>query len=301
MGQYALTKAAMVTPFNLIEDAVVIVDGDKILAAGPAITTAIPSGFREVPLEGLLIAPGFIDQHLHGGGGHDVMTGTAECLAEIAKFHATHGTTAFLATTVSASPEHLIKIAGAYASLNNTPYKGARCLGLHLEGPYLSSKYAGATDTGLLRNPSFGEIQSLQRISNSGIRLVTMAPELDGAIAVAQSLTKSGIACAIGHSDADYELTVKAINTGFGSVTHCFNQLHPLDHQEPGAMGAALTRPELVVELIADGIHIHRSILDLVWRLKGADGIILVSDAMMPVGMPQSALPVNGGKPAGSS
>ena len=301
LGQYALTKAAMVTPFNLIEDAVVIVDGDKILAAGPAITTAIPSGFREVPLEGLLIAPGFIDQHLHGGGGHDVMTGTAECLAEIAKFHATHGTTAFLATTVSASPEHLIKIAGAYASLNNTPYKGARCLGLHLEGPYLSSKYAGATDTGLLRNPSFGEIQSLQRISNSGIRLVTMAPELDGAIAVAQSLTKSGIACAIGHSDADYELTVKAINTGFGSVTHCFNQLHPLDHQEPGAMGAALTRPELVVELIADGIHIHRSILDLVWRLKGADGIILVSDAMMPVGMPQSALPVNGGKPAGSS
>ncbi|MGE5581793.1 MAG: N-acetylglucosamine-6-phosphate deacetylase [Bacillota bacterium] len=285
MSQLALTKVTVLTPFNLLEEATILIDGPKIVAVGSPDAVEIPSEFRRVPLEGLAIAPGFIDQHLHGGGGADVMDGSVECLIETARFHAAHGTTSFLATAAAGTKEQLVKVARAFAALKDTDYKGARCLGLHLEGPYISLKYPGALPAATIRQPSIGEILTLQQISHAGIKLLTLAPEIPGALDLASSLQSEGIICSIGHSDADYEISLDAIAAGFKGVTHCFNQLHSFHHRDPGVIGAALTKPELSVELIVDGIHLHKSVVDIIWRAKGPEGIILVSDATLPAGL----------------
>lgn len=285
MSQLALTKAAVLTPFNLIEEATILIDGKRIEAVGHMDSIEIPSGFREVSLEGLFIAPGFIDQHLHGGGGAEIASGTTESFVETAKFHAAHGTTSFLATVISDSREKLEKIAKSYAALEEMDYKGARCLGIHLEGPYISDKYPGIHSEPHLRLPSVGEVSTLQRLSNGGIKIVTMAPELPGALDVAETLANEGIISEIGHSAADFNQTLEAVAAGFKGVTHCFNQMTAFHHREPGIIGAALTRPELYVELIADGVHLHKATIDIVYRAKGPEGIVLVSDAMPPAGL----------------
>ncbi len=285
-GQLALTKAALLTPFVMFDEATVLVKDGKILAAGPAEQVSIPGDFREVPLEGLMIAPGFIDQHVHGGGGAAVMEGTTAKLIEVARFHVTHGTTTFLASTTSSTREHLATVAKAYAGINTKSYKGARCLGLHLEGPFLSPQYYGVHSRDALRKPELEEVLNLHRLSDFGVRMITLAPELPGAMELAASLVDKRVLCAIGHSDADYETTITAITKGFNCITHCFNQLRPFHHREPGVLGAALLRPELTMELIADGIHLHPAVLELVLKTKGPENIILVSDAMSPTGMP---------------
>ena len=284
--QLALTKAALLTPFVMFDEATVLVKDGKILAAGPADQIGVPHDFREVPLEGLIIAPGFIDQHVHGGGGASVMDGTTEKLMEVARFHVTHGTTAFLASATSSTSEDLTKVANAYAGMTRDSYKGARCLGLHLEGPYLSPQYHGVHRADTLRRPDLEEVLSLHRLSNLGVKMVTLAPELPGAMEMAASLVDKRILCAIGHSDADFETALTAITNGFSCVTHCFNQLRSFHHQEPGVLGAALLRSELMVELIADGVHLHPATLELVLEVKGPESIILVSDAMLPTGLP---------------
>lgn len=270
----------------MFDEATVLVKDGKILAAGPADQVDIPNGFRKVPLEGLMIVPGFIDQHVHGGGGAAVMEGTTDELIEVARFHVTHGTTTFLASATSASFDKLANVAKALAGMGKKPYKGARCLGLHLEGPFLSPKYYGTHLLNTLREPNLEEILNLHQLSELGVKIVTLAPELPGAMEVAAKLVDKGILCAIGHSDADFETTITAITNGFSCITHCFNQLRPFHHREPGVLGAALLRSELMVELIADGIHLHPATLELVLKAKGQEKIILVSDAMLPAGMP---------------
>lgn len=285
-GELALTKAALLTPFVMFDEATVLVKDGKILAAGPTDQVDIPNGFRKVPLEGLMIVPGFIDQHVHGGGGAAVMEGSTDELIEVARFHVTHGTTTFLASATSASYDNLVNVARAFAGMGKKPYKGARCLGLHLEGPFLSPKYYGTHLIDALREPNLEEILNLHRLSEFGIKMITLAPELPGAMEIAATLVDKGILCAIGHSDADFETTITAITNGFSCITHCFNQLRPFHHREPGVLGAALLRSELMVELIADGIHLHPATLELVLKAKGQEKIILVSDAMLPTGMP---------------
>lgn len=295
MYQLALTKATLISPFNLVEDAVVLIKDQKILAAGPSSSVKIPPEFREIPLDGLLLAPGFVDQHVHGGGGASVMSGTMESLDEISRFHATHGTTSFLATTISGTPEQIDKVASAYKTLTNQEYKGARCLGLHLEGPFISPYFAGSHPSETLRQPCWEEITAIQKLSNSGIKLVTLAPELAGAPELATALTKANICCAIGHSNADYETTINAISLGFRSVTHCYNQLTPFNHYAPGVIGAAFTNDQLSIELIVDDAHLHRSAVEIAWRCKGPEGIILVTDAVAPTGMPDGVYPTPDG------
>jgi N-acetylglucosamine-6-phosphate deacetylase len=285
MRQLALTEATVLTPFIRIEEATVLIDRGKIIAVGPGRETEIPDGFREISLEGLIIAPGLIDQHLHGGGGVEVMVGNAGGLADLCRYNATRGVTAFLATTMAGEEEQLRAVARAYRELATTAYKGARCLGIHLEGPYLAPDFRGAHSEALLRLPSRAELESLQRLSGSGIKMMTMAPELPGALEVAAAAVGMDIRCSIGHSNADYQLAMRALEAGYSCVTHCFNQLRPLRHRDPGVLGAALTHDDFFVEAIVDGIHLHPATVDLIWRAKGAAGLILISDAMAPAGL----------------
>jgi len=285
----ALTGAAVVTPFNLIEEAAIIVEGTVIKAVGPLESAEIPPDYPRLDLEGLLIAPGLVDQHLHGGGGAEVNTGTTESLMEIARFHAAHGTTAFLATTLSAARDQLAAVARSFENLRRTDYKGARCLGLHLEGPYLAPEYSGAHSPYTFRNPSLEEVLTIHRLSGGGVKMVTMAPELPGALEIAPLLKKEGIVCAMGHSGADFEEAEAAAEAGFSCVTHCFNQHRPFFHREPGLLGAALTNDALYTEVIVDKVHLHPAAVEILRRAKGSEKIILVTDAMAPSGMPDGS------------
>lgn len=285
MKQLALTGSVLLSPFQLIEDAVLLIEGSKIIAMGHADQITIPKEFRQLSLEGLLVTPGFIDQHLHGGGGADVMMGTKEALMEVARFHAAHGTTAFLATTTSGTRDELVAVAKAYAELQNLDYKGAKCLGIHLEGPYLSPHFAGVHHASNFRAASFEEVMMLQQLSGGGIKMITMAPEAPGVMDVSRNFQKAGIICSMGHSDANYAEAEAAARNGFSCVTHCFNEMRPFDPLEPGLVGLALAHHRLRVELIADGFHLHPNTVELAWRLKGSEKVILVSEATGPAGL----------------
>lgn len=285
MRQLALTGGVVLTPFHLIEDAVILIEGKKIKAVGEKDSLTIPDGYREISLEGLLVAPGFIDQHLHGGGGAEVMDGSAEALAEIARSHATHGTTAFLATTMGGSRDQLVSVAKAFVALKEYNYKGARCLGLHLEGPFIAPRYAGILLTSNIRNASIEEMMTLQRLSGGNIKMVTMAPETPGVLEMVQGLAGQNIICSIGHSDADFVTAKQAVDFGFRCVAHCYNRIRPFHHREPGALGVALTDDRLSIELIVDPSHLHPNAVEMAWRLKGPEKVILVSDAMAPSGL----------------
>jgi len=285
LDQLALTGAVVLTPFVMIEDAVILIKGKRIKALGSRDKVEIPPDYRELSLDGYLIAPGLIDQHVHGGGGAEVMSGRANDLRDMARFHAVHGVTSFLATTISGSNEQLISVAQAYRELQEYEYKGARCLGLHLEGPYLSYRASGIHTSYHLRNADMEEIMALNRISGNAVKMMTMAPEIPGVPELAKVLSEEGIICSIGHSDANYATALKAVDDGFSCVTHCFNGSRPFHHREPGVTGVALTDDRLRIELIADEHHLHPNTVMLAWKMKGPERIILVSDAMAPTGL----------------
>ncbi|HOJ78922.1 MAG TPA: N-acetylglucosamine-6-phosphate deacetylase [Bacillota bacterium] len=286
MGKLALTQAAVITPFILIEEATILVEDKIIKAIGTTDSIEVPPEYREINLEGFIVAPGLIDQHLHGGGGAEIMNPTIDSFSEVSRFLATHGITSFLATTITASIDELIAIAETYQKFKQLDYKGAKCLGLHLEGPYLSSDFAGVHSANSLRCPSVEEVINLQQKSDRGIKMITLAPELPGAIGLISSLACSGnIKFSVGHSNATYEETLAAITAGVVCATHCFNQMRPLNHREPGVLGGVLTSESTYIELIVDHQHLHEAIIKMIWKLKGAERIILVSDSMLPTGL----------------
>lgn len=278
MPKLALTKAFIITPFHLIEDGTVLINDSIIESVGPSHDINIPFDYRELSMEGLIIAPGLIDLHFHGNRKEAVMDGTRTCLENLARFQAVHGVTSFLATTGTAPWDQLISVASAYNDLQKSEYQGARCLGIHMEGPYLSPKFSGVHSHSYLRQPSFEEISILNRVSQSGIKLITMAPELSGATVVAFALYKEGIKLSIGHSNADYETVNMAIRVGFTGVTHCFEHLRPFELNEPGVIGGVLTRPEFWAEVIVNEKRVHRATLELLLKTKGFERLILASN-----------------------
>lgn len=282
MRQLALTRAAVLTPFEFIEEATVLIRQGRIISIGAG-RVGIPEGFREISLEGLILTPGLIDICLHSRGEAAAMSGDVASLSEMARFSATHGVTSFLATITSVTNEQLHSVAAAYSKLVHSDYKGSRCLGLHLEFG------GGAVETGMGQNVSLpaltvAEVERLQQISNFGIKKITLDPQMPGASELAAQMVRRGITCSIGRSRADFATTVAAVENGFSSVTHCFEQLRPFNCLKPGVVGAAMLHKGLTVEIIADERQIHPATLELVWRLKGRDGIILTSAAMTSTG-----------------
>ena len=283
MARLALTGTCIYSPFQLLEDGVILICDSKIEAVGPAPLIKIPAAYRQIPLEGFIVTPGFIDIHFHSNGNASVMDGSAAGLAELARFQATHGVTSFLATALTAPLRQLTEVVQSYAELNCSDYKGARCLGLNLEEPFMTSEYTGNYPAEQIRFPSYQDVVALQRKCENGIKALTMAPEAPEALEAAVQLYKEGIIPSIGRSKADYETVIRATMAGFSGVSHCFQDLRLLNPREPGVIGGALTLTELMVEMVCDGIALHPAIVNILWRLKGPDGLILVSDYMGPV------------------
>lgn len=234
----------------------------------------VPSSFKAIP--------GLIDIHIHGVNGADVMDATPEALETMAAALPKEGTTSFLATTITQSPEAIEKAlqnAGDYIQGQRTSGK-AEVLGVHLEGPYVNNSKAGAQPIDFIVNANIEQLEKWNRLAHQSIKVVTLAPEEPGGMEMVKYLHEHGIIASIGHSDATYEEVLQAIEAGAKHVTHLFNQMRGLHHREPGVVGAAFLQEELTAEIIADGIHVRPEMVKLAYQQKGKEGLILITDSM---------------------
>ena len=255
------------------------IDGPTILAV------------TEEPHDGTdYVVPGFVDLHCHGGGGHRFTTGDAADARAAAAFHLRHGTTTMLASLVS-SPFALMRDAtAAFLPL----VADGTVAGIHFEGPYLSGVRCGAQNPEFLRDPSEAEITELIELGGAAIRMMTIAPELPGALGAIRLLASAGAIPALGHTDATYEQTLAGVAAGGTVGTHVFNGMRPPHHREPGPVVALLDSPPVVCELIADGIHLHDGMLAFAARAAGPHRTALVTDAMDAAGMPDGTYDLGG-------
>ncbi len=269
---------------GMIEDGFLLTNGEKIEAYGPM--TDIPASAATAEQltfpENFKVLPGMIDVHIHGANGADVMDGTAEALQTMAEALPKEGTTSFLATTMTqdkATIEHALANVHRYKEAGGQPGT-AEVLGVHLEGPFISEKRCGAQPPDDIIPPDLSLFKEWQRISGNNIKLVTLAPELEGSLELISFLKETGVTASAGHSDAGLKEMADGIKAGISHVTHLFNGMRGLHHREPGTAGSALLHDELKAEVIADGIHVHPAVVKLAFQQKQKEGIILITDAM---------------------
>ena len=287
MKRLAVTAGRVMTPDRIILDGVVLVEGPKILEVGSRREVRFSENeFTVVGDPGHLLAPGFIDVHVHGARGRDVMEGTVEALEVISRFLARHGTTAYLATTVSASPIKTLQAVEALGSQVDQPHSGARMMGIHLEGPFINPGKRGAHPAEHIRIPSTRIFGQLLEHSDHQIKCVTLAPEIEGSLELIQYACSKGVVVSMGHSNATLEEAGEAIRLGAGNATHIFNAMRAFNHRDPGILGAVLTTPHVWTELIADGVHVSPDAVRLCVQCKRSGRILLISDAVSATGMP---------------
>jgi N-acetylglucosamine-6-phosphate deacetylase len=283
MKRWLLKNAVIYEENGKIEQGYVLTEGDKILEAGPMSSCPASSEAEVVELSpSFSVIPGFIDVHIHGAAGADVMDATSDALRTMAEVLPKEGTTSFLATTMTAPSEQIeqaLRSVAQYMQSANQSGK-AEILGIHLEGPFISPKRAGAQHPNNIIEPNIELFQKWQNIANGHIRLVTLAPEEKNGLALTAHLKETGVVASIGHSDAVYKQVKAAIDAGVTHATHLFNGMRGIHHREPGVAGAVLMHEEVICELIADGIHVAPEMVRFAYRTKGSAGLILITDAM---------------------
>ncbi|NNV05705.1 N-acetylglucosamine-6-phosphate deacetylase [Geobacillus sp. C56-T2] len=283
MKRWILKNATVYAETGTIEQGYVLIEGEKVAAIGPMSSCPTDAGAEAIELSSQFsIVPGFIDVHIHGAAGADVMDATLKALHAMAKALPEEGTTSFLATTMTAPSEQieaaLRNVARYMAEANRTG--AAEVLGVHLEGPFLSPKRTGAQHPRHLVDPNVSLFQRWQEAAGGHIRLVTLAPEREGGLELAAYLKQTGVIASIGHSDAVYDEVKAAIQAGVTHATHLFNGMRGIHHREPGVAGAVLMFEEVMCELIADGLHVAPPMVRFAYRHKGSEGLILITDAM---------------------
>src|ERR1700674_2252099 len=280
------------TPFEEISDAVVIIQGSKISAVGQRGKVNLPRGVRELNASGRTVVPGFVDVHIHGAGGHDVMEGTREALEIITATVAAHGTTSLVATTVTASEKETRDSVASIAHfiLNTSQYAtrelSAEILGIHFEGPFISPARRGVHPAKWIVPPSRELLAQLLGEARGTAQILTLAPELPGALDLISAARQAGLVVSLGHTDATYEQAQAAIERGASHAAHVFNAMRPFSHRGTGVIGAVLTSPKVSAELIADGVHVDEAAMRMLVELKTPERVILVSDGISATGMP---------------
>jgi N-acetylglucosamine-6-phosphate deacetylase len=268
----------IVTPAGIVDGAVSI-DGETIISVASGATG-----------DGDWILPGFVDIHTHGGGGHTFTTGDVDAARGAAAFHLRHGTTTMLASLVSSPYELMREATTAFAPL----VQQGVIAGVHFEGPYLSGVRCGAQNPAYLRDPSVEELTALIELGAGAVRMVTIAPELPGALVAIKLLVEHGVVAAIGHTDATYDETLAGVAAGATVGTHVFNGMRPPHHREPGPVFGLLGADTVVCEFVADGIHLHDGTLGFAAKVTGPGRAALITDAMDAAGMPDGSYELGG-------
>lgn len=284
MPSLLLRDARLVLPEGVLDQGWLLVEDGRITGVAAAAGQPEPVLGPETDVYdvgGLHVVPGFVDMHAHGGGGAAFTVGDAEQALEVARFHLGHGTTTIVASTVSGPLAEIEHHIGELSGLVQDDILA----GIHLEGPFISKARCGAHDPGLLRSPDPADVTRLLRAGDGAVRMVTIAPELEHGMDAIRLLTESGVIAAVGHTDATYAQTRAAIELGAPVGTHVFNAMRPVHHREPGPVTALLEQEQVLCEVINDGLHVHPSVVSLMFAAAGAHRIALITDAMTAAGM----------------
>ncbi|MBB6142503.1 N-acetylglucosamine-6-phosphate deacetylase [Silvibacterium bohemicum] len=283
--QTVITAERLIAPEHLIEDPMVVIEDGLITHVASRAGAELPPG-HHLHFAGCTLAPALFDVHIHGSAGHDVMEATPEAFTKIGRFLAQHGVGAYLPTTVTAPLEATLRSLAGMAKLIGSVEFGARPLGIHMEGPFLSPHKKGAHTERLLLTPSVELFERMWQASEGKIRLMTIAPELPGAEEVIAHATSLGVRVSLGHSNADSDAARRGVEAGAVSATHTYNAMRAFDHRSPGLLGEVLANDDLFAELICDGLHVASNAVRIYWKSKGPERAILITDAMGATGMP---------------
>ena len=290
MRKRKLIGGTVLTPIRALAGAEIAVENGKIVSVGPR-DAATDAGAEIFDVGGLWIAPGFIDMHVHGGGGYDFMDATVEAFHGAARMHALHGTTTLLPTSLASGDEALLDMIHAYQDAVHAPWVGAAMPGLHLEGPYFSLAQAGAQAPDAITPPNPKRTARILKAAQGSILRWSSAPELPGSMEFAREMRKRGILLSIGHSDARESVVAEAIENGYTHLTHFYSGMSTIVREKsyrfPGIVESGYLYPELTVEIIADGCHLPASLLRLVYQSMGTRRVALVTDALRGAGMPE--------------
>jgi N-acetylglucosamine-6-phosphate deacetylase len=282
-----IINGKIITPYRLIPGGTVVV-ADGIITAVSEHNVDVEDA-DTIDAKGCYVAPGFIDIHVHGGGGHDFMDCTETAFLAIAETHAQYGTTSILPTTLTASKEELLQTLELYEVAHQKNRKGAQFLGLHLEGPYLAMNQRGAQDPRYIRDPDPDEYREILSRS-AAVKRWSAAPELKGAMEFGRYLRSKGVLAAVAHTDAVYEEVLEAFENGYTLATHFYSAMSGVTRRDAfrfaGVIESAYLIDEMDVEIIADGVHLPPPLLKLIYKIKGADKTALITDAMRAAGMP---------------
>ena len=289
MGERLITGGRVATPDGVLDPGWVLVRDGVISAIGEDEPPSAP-GAAVTDASGSWVVPGFVDIHCHGGGGAAFTSADPEHVRQAVDAHTAHGTTTMLASLVTRPVPELVEQVAALADL----VRDGVVAGIHLEGPFLSAARCGAHDPAILRPPDPVSVEALLSAGRGAIRMVTIAPELEGAVPAVKRLVDAGVIAAIGHTDALAEDVVPAVDAGATVATHLFNGMRPLHHREPGPIGALLDDERVTVELICDLVHLHPTAVRLAARHAGLKRTVLITDAIAAAGVGDGVYDVGG-------
>lgn len=278
-----------------VTDGCLAVEGGVIVAIGDeSDVTAGREDWSVLDGEGGLLLPGFIDLHVHGGSGGDFMYANRESFDKITAFHAQHGTTGMLATTMTAGKEAIDAVLAAVAEYRRNGMPHTPLIGVHLEGPFISEKWPGAQNPAFIQDPQLPWLREWNDRYPGLVKLLTLAPEKNGSREAVAWLAEHGIIAAAGHTDALYDDVVAAADAGLSHAVHTYNAMRGLHHRQPGTLGAVLTDDRIHAELIADGEHVHPAAIKLMLAAKPRNRVILITDAIEAAGMPDGEYELGG-------
>lgn len=288
MRKIKISNGKVITPFKIIPTGTVLIEGNRIAAVSE--NDIAVDDVETIDAKGLYVSPGFIDIHVHGGGGHDFMDGDGEGFLRIAELHAKYGTTSMVPTTLTSEKEQLIDTLNLYEQAQRNNSKGAQFLGLHLEGPYFAMNQRGAQDPRYIRDPDPEEYREILQRADLIARW-SAAPERKGAMEFGRYLREKGVLAAIAHTDAIYEEVVEAVENGYTLSTHLYSGMSGVTRKNAfryaGVVESSLLMDEIDVEIIADGVHLPAPLLKLIYKVKGPYKTALITDAMRAAGMPE--------------
>jgi len=284
MNKLALVGGKIVTPFRVVKNGTILIKDDRIYEIGNTNEINFSENIEIIDVSGKIIAPGFVDLLVHGGAGRGFSDEDEDSIQIISDYFLSQGSTTMMASLHAKPKEKLLNDFRRLAKYIKT-HPESNIKGIHMEGPYLNPEYKGAMNEDYLWQPSIESFNEMYEASEGYLKIMTIAPELPGALEVIREASFRGVICSIGHSTASYEEIVKAIDHGAMHVTHMFNAMKPMHHRHPSLMTAALLREELKIELIADTFHDHPAMMELLLKVKTPKNIVLITDSIRAGGM----------------